>query len=126
MLVDVHKETENGDVYTLKEPGGLIIAWKDKQLLCVPYGFESDGASVPRIFWRLVFPSSDTKALRAAFAHDYIYRTHPAGWTKAEADEMFYDLLISDGVPKWRAYLAYKGVDWFGFYAWKQQGGLAA
>lgn len=118
MLVDVHKEDEKGNVFTLKEPGGLQIVWKDKPPLCIPCGFKSDGASVPRIFWRLVFPSSDTTALRAAFAHDYIYRTHPEGWTKAEADEMFYDLLIEDGVPKWRAWMAYKGVDWFGGSSW--------
>lgn len=126
MLVDVHKETANGDVFTLKEPDGLRIEWNGKTVH-VPYGFESDGASVPRLFWRLVFPSSDTKALRAAIAHDYIYRNHPGDWTKAEADQMFYDLLVEDGVPKWRAWIAYKGVDWFGFFAWVSRGkGVAA
>ena len=104
MLVEIHKEDENGNVFTLKEPDGLRIEWNGKTVL-VPYCFESDGASVPRMFWLLVFPSSDTTALRAAFAHDYIYRNHPDGWTKEDADNMFYDLLVEDGVPKWRAWI---------------------
>lgn len=119
MIVEIHKEDEMGNVFTLKED--VKISWKERRL-SVPAGFKSDGASVPRIFWRLVFPSSDTTALRAAFAHDYIYRTHPEGWTKEEADQMFYDLLVNDGVPKWRAWMAYKAVDWFGQSAWNDGG----
>lgn len=122
MLVDIHREDALGNVYTLKEPEGLTVIWKGKTLH-VPHGFKSDGASVPRIFWRSVFPPGDTKAMRAAMAHDYIYRNHPEGWTKAEADEMFYDILVADGVGKFRAWKAYKGVDWFGGYAWRTRGG---
>ena len=55
MLVDIHKEDKRGNVYTMREPGGLGIVWRGKCFL-VPYGFESDGASVPRFFWRLIFP----------------------------------------------------------------------
>ena len=119
MLIDIHKTDERGNFFTLREP--LWIDWGGR-LLIVPYGFESDGASVPRFFWRLVFPPSDNRALRAAFAHDYIYRTHPAGWTKAEADAMFFDLLVADGIPVFRAYLAYLGVHFFGGSAWKAGG----
>ena len=122
MLVDIQTTAEKGRVFTLMEPEGLRIEWRYKNLLIVPQGFQSDGASVPRFFWRLVFPKGDEKAIRAGFAHDYIYREHPEGWSKAEADFMFYELLLEDGTPKWRAWLAYKGVDWFGFLAWKTRG----
>lgn len=44
MLVDIHKEDKRGNVYTMREPGGLGIVWRGKCFL-VPYGFESDGAS---------------------------------------------------------------------------------
>ena len=93
-----------------------------KPTITVPCGFQSDGASVPRAFWRLIFPKGDEKALRAAIIHDWIYRTHPAGWTKAEADKLFYELLKADGVPTWRAWLAYQGVKWFGHIAWNTRG----
>jgi len=112
MLIDVHKEDARGNVYTLREP----ITYAG---LTVPVGFESDGASVPRFFWRAVFPPGDTRALRAAFIHDYIYRTHPEGWTKAQADRLFRDLLVADGIPAWRANLAYYGVKFFGASSWE-------
>lgn len=119
--VGIHREDEMGNVYTLKNRWGLRIKWQGKEFI-VPSYFKSDGASVPRFFWRLVFPASDTKAIRAAFAHDYIYRKRPTGWTKAEADKMFYDLLVQDGMAKWRAWIAYKGVSWFGGLAWRTRG----
>ena len=119
MLVDVHQSDEFGNVYTLRER--LEIRWKGKWLI-VPVGFKSDGASVPRFFWRAVFPPGDNRALLAAFAHDYVYRMHPEGWTKAEADQMFYDLLIEGGIPWYRAKAAYLGVKLFGGKAWKAGG----
>lgn len=122
MLVDIQTTAEKGRVFTLMEPDGLRIVWRDKEPFTVPQGFKSDGVSVPRFFWRLVFPKGDEKAIRAGFTHDYIYREHPEGWTKAEADLLFLDLLREDGVPMWRACLAYKGVDWFGFLAWHTRG----
>lgn len=123
LVIGIHEEDERGNVCTLQNRWGLTIEWNGERV-CVPRGFESDGASVPRMFWRLVFPTIDPKALRAAIAHDYIYRTHPEGWTKEEADDMFYDLLVEDGVPKWRAWLAYKAVDLFGGWSWNEGEGV--
>lgn len=119
MLVDIHKSDAQGNVFTLKE---LLTIHYAGRVLIVPIGFESDGASVPRFFWRLVFPPGDDKALRAAFAHDYLYRVHPAGWDKEFADLMFHDLLIEDGIPKIRASLAWLGVAIFGRKAWEAGG----
>ena len=124
LVIEIHSEDERGNVCTLQNRHGLLIKWNGERLL-VPRGFESDGASVPRLFWRLVFPTIDPQALRAAIAHDYIYRTQPEGWEKEDADEMFYDLLIEDGVPKWRAWIAYQAVRLCGWCAWHTKGGLA-
>ena len=115
MKVEIHQSDEMGNVYRLLEP----LTYRD---LTVPVGFESDGASVPRFFWRVVFPPGDTKALRAAMLHDYIYRTHPAGWTKSAADELFRKLLIEDGVSRTSAALAYYGVRFFGGSSWEAGG----
>jgi hypothetical protein len=82
----------------------------------------SDGASVPSILWRMVFPPSDPSVLRGAFCHDYIYEMHPDGWTREEADKMFRDVLIHDGVKPWKANLAYYGVRIFGGKHWNMQG----
>ena len=115
MLVDVHTSDDTGNVFTLREPltyGGLTV----------PAGFSSDGASVPRFFWRIVFPPGDQKALRAAFLHDWIYRTHPAGWSREAADNLFRKLLIEDGVSQTSAGLAYWGVRLFGAPSWEAGG----
>ena len=118
-MIYIHREDEKGNIYTLAED--LKVVWNGRELT-VPAGFRSDGASVPRFFWRWVFPPGDSRALRAAFAHDFIYRTHPEKWTKQMADLMFYDLLCEDGVPRFRAFRAYKGVEWFGNAAWQAGG----
>ena len=115
MLIDVHQTDAQGNVYTLRQD--LYVDG-----LTVPAGFSSDGASVPRFFWRLVFPPGDQKALRAAFVHDWIYRTHPDGWSREAADMLFLKLLISDWMPKYRAVLAWLGVRIFGGAAWKAGG----
>ena len=109
--VEVHRADERGNVFTLLED----LHWGG---ITVPAGFESDGASVPRFFWRAVFPPGDSQALRAAILHDWIYRTHPDGWTRSAADNLFYKVLTADGVPKARARLAYCGVRLFGSRCW--------
>ena len=114
--VSVHTEDEQGNVYTLLED--VTVHWQGHTLV-IPAGFKSDGASVPRFFWRSVFPPGDSKALRAAIAHDFIYRNCPFGWTRAEADQLFYDVLRTDGVPFINAKSAYYGVRLFGKKSWK-------
>lgn len=120
--VSIHKANENGDIITLINRFGLRIKWNKKKFV-IPRYFESDGASVPRFLWWLITPQIHPKTLRASLAHDYIYREQPEGWTKADADKMFYDLMIADGFWKVLAWLAYKGVSWFGNLAWKTRGG---
>ncbi len=115
MKIEVHQSDEMGNVFTLLEP---LICGR----ITVPAGFKSDGASVPRLFWRIVFPPGDQKALRAAFVHDYLYRTHPEYWDKKTADELFYYMLVNDGVSRFSASLAYWGVRLFGGRAWKNGG----
>ena len=112
MKIEVHSSDEMGNVYTLLAP--LVY-----ENLTVPAGFSSDGASVPRFFWRIVFPPGDTRALRAAFLHDFIYRNHPEGWSRKAADDLFRKVLIEDGVPRFSADLAWCGVRCFGESSWE-------
>lgn len=110
-----HEEDERGNVFTLLRP----ISTSG---LTVPAGFESDGASVPRLFWAVVFPRDDRKALFGAIVHDYIYRTHPPKWERADADEVFLYLLQQGGVSYIRRIRAYIGVRLFGRKAWEDGG----
>lgn len=117
ILVRIHHADKRGNVFTLQET--FEVRWGDRCVV-IPAGFESDGASVPRFFWRSVFPPGDQDALRGAVAHDYVYRNHPPKWSRCEADRMFYDTLTADGVGCIRAFLAWLGVRLFGADAWRE------
>lgn len=114
--VKIHHETERGDVLTLVEP--LTLTWRGLMLL-VPAGFESDGVSTPQFLWATISPAIDPRTLRAGIFHDYLYRVHPRGWTRAMADQLFYDLCREDGLSWWRAQKAYWGLRMFGGAAWE-------
>ena len=113
--VEIHKEDENGNIITLKSD--LQIDWNGKTFV-IPAGFESDGVSTPRFLWISVSPKLDHETIRAGLAHDYIYRTQPEGWTRKQADDMFYDLAREDGLAWIRAEKAYLGLRAFGGKAW--------
>ncbi len=117
MIVNIHKTDGRGNVLTTMHPNRINFGGKS---FLIPKGFESDGASVPRFFWRIVCPPVDPHAVRASVAHDYIYRAQPPGWTRREADKMFWCFLIEDGLPPWRTKLAYWGVRLFGRIAWEE------
>jgi len=115
MKIEVHKSDKMGNVFRLCE----VVRYKK---LTVPRGFESDGASVPRLLWGTVFPPLDQRALYAAVIHDYIYRTHPPKWNRKGADIVFFRLLRADNIPYIRAKLAYIGVRLFGRGSWEKRG----
>lgn len=110
-----HEEDDRGNVFTLLRP----ISTSG---LTVPAGFESDGASVPRLFWGVVFPRDDRQAMFGAIVHDYIYRTHPPKWERGDADEVFLYLLRQGGVSYIRSARAYIGVRLFGKSSWEAMG----
>lgn len=113
-----HEEDERGNVFTLLRPISVCG-------IVVPAGFESDGASVPRLLWGVVFPRDDRQALCAAIVHDYLYRTHPACWTRSEADDTFLYLMERGGVSWIRRTRAYIGVRLFGNSSWEAGGKTA-
>ena len=114
--VSIHAEDERGNVLTLLAP--LEFIWRGR-IVSVPAGFESDGVSTPRCLWATVSPAIHPQTLRAGIAHDYIYRTQPDDWTRAEADALFYDLARDDGFGWFRAQKAYWGLRLFGGAAWR-------
>lgn len=116
MLIQIHHETALGNIITLKVP--LRISWRER-IFTIDAGFESDGCSTPRFLWSSVSPAIHPETIRAAVAHDYIYRIQPEGWDRAAADAMFYDLCREDGFSWWRSQKAYWGLRLFGGAAWE-------
>lgn len=76
-----------------------------------PEGIIVDGASIPRVFWRLT-PPFVGKYRRASVLHDHycIIKTE----SYSDTHKMFYEAMLCDGVNKMLAYTMYKAVLWFG------------
>jgi len=87
--------------------------------LIIPIGFVTDGASIPRFLWRVFGHPFQAKFLRAAVIHDYLLAK--ALYTKEIADEIFYIILLQDGVGKRKAKLMYWAVRKFGKGNYKEQ-----
>jgi hypothetical protein len=82
----------------------------------IPAGFVTDFASSPRITWAIVPPFGDY--LLGALAHDFLYRTGAV--PRAEADAIFYALMVELGVPWWKRtamYLAVRAGGWASYKA---------
>lgn len=91
-------------IYKLVKP----LEWHDRiYQIKVPVDFLYDGASVPRLA-SILFPRKGGLYDRAACLHDWLYGTHIL--PRKEADRLFYKAMLSDNVPKWKAYLIYKAV----------------
>jgi len=89
----------------------------------IPAGYETDGASVPRLFYNIL--GRFTIALPAALVHDCRYDPPPNDrgvkyrWlTRKQADQEFYENLRKCGVNIARAQAAYRAVRLFGWKPW--------
>jgi hypothetical protein len=100
-------EYEGLDLYQLAEN---YLTNHGNYVFHEPMGILVDGASVPRLAWSFCPP--DGRHRRSAFIHDvhYARKTVP----KKVADQMFYDMLVEDGVSKWRAGIMFRAVHYFG------------
>lgn len=77
----------------------------------VPKGFETDLASVPRIFWPILPPHGYYG--KAAVIHDYCYEN--AIEDRKWADDLFFEAMGVLGVPQWKRLMIYWGVRLFGW-----------
>ena len=80
----------------------------------MPAGFETDFASVPRLFWRVVPPWG--RYSPAAVVHDYLYHTGKV--SRIAADRVFLELMAALGVPLWKRQVMYWAVRLGGWLAW--------
>jgi hypothetical protein len=76
--------------------------------LTVPAGFETDGASVPRMFWSILDPFGPY--FKAAVIHDWLYSPHNRRFTRAQSDELFLEAMRNNGLDWMRRELIYRAV----------------
>jgi hypothetical protein len=75
----------------------------------IPKGFKWDGASIPRILWRLIGTPFSPAFMAPSMVHDYLY-TKPGKMSRKEIDKLFLKLLIHNGVGGNLAKTIYTGV----------------
>ena len=56
---------------------------------------------------------------RLELVHDYLYSGGDFEATRADADDLFRDLQISLGVPRWKAYVEWAALRLFGGSHWQ-------
>lgn len=90
-------------IYTT-DKGGVIV---------VPKGYLTNGADIPRFFWRL-YPPFSPEYLPAVIVHDYLCdEAEQKGNDKQLyrlADDVFREILFKLGVSKIKASLFYRAV----------------
>ena len=79
-------------------------------------GFRTDGASIPRILWRVFGSPYDPDIFPSAIAHDALYRGEIV--ERKDADAAFLRMMEESGVPEKKRRLVYRGVRWFGWITW--------
>lgn len=85
----------------------------DGEIYCIPEGFESDWASVPRVWWRIVPPHQYP---HASLMHDFLYSAEV--FDRRKCDDMFYDALRERGASIARAYAMWLAVRIGGATVW--------
>lgn len=78
----------------------------------IPKGYCYDGASIPRLFWRIVGSNTDNSFLIAALIHDVLCENHH--YVKNDrylADKVFERLLYVAKVPAFKRWLMFHSVD---------------
>ena len=87
------------------------------EIIIVPKGFDTDFASIPKIFWGILPPTGPYG--KAAVIHDYCYRT--ACYDRKTSDAIFLEGMTVLNVSEWNKVVIYYAVRWFGWRAWNQR-----
>ena len=85
-----------------------------KYLFTIPKMYCFDGASIPRLFWRIIGPNTDNKFLIPAMVHDYMCENHSCvGYDRDFSTKVFDALLKVSGVKSCKRFLMKNSVNIF-------------
>lgn len=104
------------------EPGRWVLIedliWhSDTERYLVPKGFQTDLASIPRVFRWLLNQNGSSR--RPAVLHDYLYTTQPI--ERSEADSIFRRALRAEDVTLPGQFLYWSGVRLGGWLVWNRR-----
>lgn len=107
----------DGELWEVMEDFEYHVGSEDSnEVIKVPKGFITDGASIPKIFWSFI-GGQWGKYGYAAVLHDFLY--HTKIYTRKKSDQIFLEAMGVLGVPKWKRLLMYFAVRLAGWHPWK-------
>jgi hypothetical protein len=81
-------------------------------VLTIPKGFAFDLSSIPRAVWPVLAPFE--LSIVAPLVHDFLYgrsgKLPDRTFSRLEVDTLFYNIMLTEGVAKWRAGAAFRAV----------------
>lgn len=89
--------------------------------MCVPRGFITDLASIPRVLRTVI--NVNGKSRQAAVLHDYLYcgQGLTGALSRAECDRIFRDAMRDEGVNWLQRWAMWAGVRLGGWLYWRQR-----
>lgn len=89
----------------------------------IPKEYCWDGATIPRIFWRLIGAKTDPRFLIASLIHDVLCENHDyVNCDRYFADKVFERLLFKAGVNAFTRWMMFHSVDNFQkFCGWRKK-----
>lgn len=102
---------ETPPVFVLEEEFEYYRTGNKEDVIKIPKGFDTDFASIPRIFWSYLPPTGTKRNQygKAAIIHDFVYDIiceYPVSGRK-ECDLIFLEAMEAAGVSKPVRYLLY-------------------
>lgn len=106
--------------YSFNGKWKLLDAYSYKDVT-VPAGEVTDLDSVPRLPFAYMLTKSAT--VIGAIIHDHLYRTGKRSGkviTRKEADDLFNEVMVAEGVKDWQRLMIYTGVRVGGWRPWNK------
>lgn len=114
--IQLFKSDSGDELFYLCED--IIEKVTDDISITINKGYVSDGASVPRFFWRLLSPKINVTTLVPSLVHDRLYETQVV--SREQADIYYYNALRRNGYPWWKSALTFWGLRLFGHSHWEK------
>jgi len=90
----------------------VIYITENDDHIAVGKGYITDLASIPRFAWRICGGPRYNNNARAGLVHDWIYQIK--AYDRKRCDEIFYEILRSEGKNWITSKIMYYVVRWFG------------
>ena len=107
MTLEEKKSVERYPFICKKELKVVLQDYKKNKIyeFKIPKGYCFDGATIPRVFWRLIGSNTDNKFLVPALIHDVLCEHHSyIDNDKSFSTNVFNALLESSGISPWKRF----------------------